>query len=122
MVRLSSLLRYGQKTVSLISQHFHLSGRWWTKKNPHHCSKRVGDVDPSGVANLSWAWWVNCEDTLKLEPHSVVCSAPYGGSDYEIITNMYLLTELEGRTGFQIFGSRSVHSDQKPNVFLSSPT
>ena len=84
MVRLSSLLRYGQKTLSLISQHFHLSGRWWTKKNPHHCSKRVGDVDLSGVANLSWAWWVNCEDTLKLEPHSVVCSAPYGGSDYEI--------------------------------------
>ena len=22
------------------------------QKNPHHCSERVGDVDPSGVANL----------------------------------------------------------------------
>ena len=23
-----------------------------TLKNPHHCSKRVGDIDPGGVANL----------------------------------------------------------------------
>ena len=40
-VRLSSLLRYGQKTVG-----------------PHHCLQRVGDVDPNGVVNLSWAGWV----------------------------------------------------------------
>ena len=27
--------------------------------NPHHCSKRVGDVDPGGVANLYGLWdWV----------------------------------------------------------------
>ena len=68
MVRLSSLLRYGRKAASLISQHFHLSSSCGTKKNPHHCSTRVGDVDPGGVANLSWAGWVICEDTLKLEP------------------------------------------------------
>ena len=40
-VRLSSLLRYGQKTVA-----------------PHQCLQRVGDVDPGGVVNHSWAWWV----------------------------------------------------------------
>ena len=29
------------------------------KKNPHYCSKRVGDVDPGGVANLNGLWdWV----------------------------------------------------------------
>ena len=75
MVRLSSLLRYGLKTASLISQRFHLSGSCGTKKYPHHgCSKRVGDVDPGGVANLSWAGWVICEDTLKLEP-ALLCVA-----------------------------------------------
>ena len=38
-------------------------------------------VDPDGVANLSRAGWVIVKDTLKLEPRSVVCSVPYGGSD-----------------------------------------
>ena len=45
------------------------------------CSWRVGDVDPGGVANLSWAGSVIFKDTLKLEPRAVVCSVPYGGSD-----------------------------------------
>ena len=26
-------------------------------EGPHHCSKTVGDVDPGGVANLSWVGW-----------------------------------------------------------------
>ena len=34
-----------------------LSGSSGTLKNPHHCSKTVEDVDPDGVANLSWAGW-----------------------------------------------------------------
>ena len=57
MVRLSSLLGWGRKTVGPISQHFHvlvLVGR--TCKRTHTTvSKRLGDVDPSGVSNLSWA-------------------------------------------------------------------
>ena len=28
------------------------------KEHTPHFTKRVGDVDPSGVANLSWAGWV----------------------------------------------------------------
>ena len=32
--------------------------------------------DPGGVAILSWAGWVICKDTLKLEPCCVVCPAP----------------------------------------------
>ena len=32
--------------------------------------------DPGGVANLSWAGWVMCKDTLKLEPCCVVSPAP----------------------------------------------
>ena len=41
---------------SAVSQHtLVLLGR-----NPHNCSKqgRLGDVDPGGVANLSWVEWV----------------------------------------------------------------
>ena len=38
-------------------------------------------MDPGGVVNLSWVGLVICKDTLKLEPRSVVCSAPHGGSD-----------------------------------------
>ena len=33
-----------------VSQHFHLLGSYGTEKNPHHCWKRVRDVDPVGVA------------------------------------------------------------------------
>ena len=51
--------------------------------------KRVGDVNPSGVANLSLAGLVICKDTLKMEPRSVVCSTPYGGSDYKQINIKY---------------------------------
>ena len=51
-VRLSSLLGYGRKTVGPVSQYLHLSGSCGTLKNPHHCSKRVGDVDPGVVVNL----------------------------------------------------------------------
>ena len=64
-----------------MSQLFYVSGSCGTYNNPHRCSKRVGDVDPGGVANLSRARWVICKDTLKLKPLSDVCSAPYGGSD-----------------------------------------
>ena len=39
------------------------------------------DLDPGDVVNLSWAGWVVCKDTLKMESHSVVCFAQYGGSD-----------------------------------------
>ena len=80
-VRLSSLLGQGQKTVGPVSQLFYFSGSCGTSNNPHRCSKRVGDVDPGGVANLSWARWFICKDTPKLKPLSDVCSAPYGGSD-----------------------------------------
>ena len=66
-------------TVGPVSQHFQLSGSCGTYENPHHCSERVGDVDPGGVANLSWAKWVICKDKLKLEPRSVVVFR-HGGS------------------------------------------
>ena len=76
--------------VGLISQCFHLiSGSCRTQKNPHHYLKRVEDIDPSGVANLSLAGWVIRKDTLKMEPPSVVCSTPYGGSDYKQINVKY---------------------------------
>jgi len=32
------------------------------RKRTHHCSKRVGDVGPDGVANLPWNWWVICKE------------------------------------------------------------
>ena len=34
----------------------------WDVKEPHHCSKRLGDVHHSRVANLSWAGWVICKE------------------------------------------------------------
>ena len=60
MVRLSSLLGYGWKTV------------WFLCDIKGHCSIRIGDLDSGGVANLSWAEWVMYKDTPKLEPRSVV--------------------------------------------------
>ena len=35
-------------------------------KRTHTCLKRVGYVDPSGVANLSWAWWVSVRRDLDI--------------------------------------------------------
>ena len=85
MVRLSS-----RKMVGLVSQRFHLIyGSCGTQKNPPQYLKRVGDINPSGVVNLSLAGWVICKDTLKMEPRSVVCSTPYGGSDYKQINIKY---------------------------------
>ena len=46
-------------------------GTW---KNLHHYSKRMGDADPAGVVNLSLAG-ISVR-ILKLEPRSVVYSAP----------------------------------------------
>ena len=76
--------------VGLVSQSFHfISGSCGTQKNPHHYLKRVEDIDPGGVANLSLAGWVIRKYTLKMEPHSVVCSTPYDGSDYKQINIKY---------------------------------
>ena len=38
------------------------------RKRAHttNCSKRVGDVDAGGVANLSWAGWVICKKEILL--------------------------------------------------------
>ena len=65
--RLLDFLVFSDKdemTEGPVSQHFHLSCSCRTEKNPHHCSKRVGDVDPGGVVNLSYVGWV----TFKLNP------------------------------------------------------
>ena len=62
MVRLSSLLAQGRKTAGPVSLHFQLSGSKEAQKKPHHCSKTVGDVDPGGVASLSWDGWVICKE------------------------------------------------------------
>ena len=37
-------------------------------RNRHNCSKqgRLGDVDPGGVANLSWAGWVISVSVLNI--------------------------------------------------------
>ena len=76
--------------VGLVSQPFHLiSGSCGTQKNPHHYLKRVEDIDPSGMADLSLAGWVIRKDTLKMEPCSVVCSTPYDESDYKQISIKY---------------------------------
>ena len=56
MVRLSSLLGYGRKTVGPVSQHSHrfvLVGR---KKTHITIRKTVGVVDPGGVASLYGLW------------------------------------------------------------------
>ena len=71
--------------VGLVSQRFHLISVLVEHKRTHTTLKRVEDIDPSGVANLSLAGWVIRKDTLKMEPHSVVCSTPYDGSDYKQI-------------------------------------
>ena len=89
-VRLSSLLGQGQKSVGPVSQLFYLSGSCGTYNNPHRCSKRVGDVDPGGVANLSWAKWVICKNKLKLKPLFDVCSAPYGGGDENLTVVLFI--------------------------------
>ena len=39
------------------------------EKNPHHCSKRVGDVNAGSVANLSWAGWVICKEISEYRDH-----------------------------------------------------
>ena len=58
MVRLSSLLRYGRKTEGPVSQHFQLYIWFLLDIKEPTPLERVGDIDPGGVANLSWAGWV----------------------------------------------------------------
>lgn len=43
------LIFYDKDEKGPVSQHFQLFVSWRTKKNPHHRSKRVGDVECSGV-------------------------------------------------------------------------
>ena len=62
----------GRKIVGPVSQRFHLSSSRGTSKNPHHCSKGVLDVDPGGVANLSWAGLVIYLGKLHDPPSGVV--------------------------------------------------
>ena len=48
-----------------------LIGSCGTLKNPHHYSKRVGVVDPGGVANLYWFWyWVGMAPRMGPESRS----------------------------------------------------
>ena len=48
-----------------------------TKKNPHHYSKRVGVVDPGGVANLYQLWdWVGMAP--RMGPESRLCTFSLG--------------------------------------------
>ena len=69
MVRLSSLLGYGQK-----NRGFRLTA---LSLNQHHYSKRVGVVDPDGVANLYGLWdWVGM--ALCMGPESRSCTFPPG--------------------------------------------
>jgi len=57
-----------------------MSGSCGTQKNPHHCSQRVGDVDPLGVANLSWAGWVICnKERSGLSGLRVICNKERSG-------------------------------------------
>ena len=53
----------------------------WNVKEITPLFENSRSVEPGGVANLSWAGWVICKNRLKLEPCSVLCSTPYGGSD-----------------------------------------
>ena len=47
------------------------------RKNSHHYSKRVGVVDPDGVANLCGLWdWVGMTPRMGPESHS--CTFPLG--------------------------------------------
>ena len=59
--------------VGLVSQRFHLISVLVEHKRTHTTLKRVEDIDPSGVANLSLAG----------------CSTPYDGSDYKQINIKY---------------------------------
>ena len=75
------------KTVGPVSQHFHLSCSCRTEKNPHHWSKRVGDVDPGGVANLSWVGWVAFKLNTEWTSTAVFKLEHNGGSlEHEHIT------------------------------------
>ena len=75
------------KTVGPVSQHFHLSCSCRTEKNPHHWSKRVGDVDPGGVANLSWVGWVTFKLNTEWTSTTVFQLEHNGGSlEHEHIT------------------------------------
>ena len=43
------------------------------KRTPPHCSKRKGDVDPGGVANLFWAALVICKErSLKYRDNFMI--------------------------------------------------
>ena len=47
------------------------------RKRTHPTGRRVGDVDPSGVANLYGTWdWVGM--TPRMEPESCSCTFPLG--------------------------------------------
>ena len=56
-----------------VSQHFTDLLLW--DINPHHYSKRVGVVDPDGVANLYGLWdWVGMAPCMRPESRSCTFS------------------------------------------------
>ena len=97
------------KTVGPVSQHFHLSCSCRTEKNPHHWSKRVGDVDPGGVANLSWVGWVTFKLNTEWTSTTVFQLEHNGGS----LEHEHITVNQEGTIG-QV--PLILHTTNKPTV------
>ena len=74
-----------------------------TQKNPHQCSKRVGDVDPSCVANLYGLWdWVPMAPCMgpmsPVRAHSL-----WAGLCPEKLVNLKTKTTQKSQTGYDFF-------------------
>ena len=55
----------------------------WDAKGPTPLFVKSRGRRPRWCGQLLLVGWVICKDTRKLEPRSVVCCAPYGGSDFD---------------------------------------